>query len=569
MMMKRLAILPAVIMMLGMLLSPAAVFADDSTYAETLFDQSRIIEVDIQMDEEAWNQMIKTASSEEYSECNVVVNGVLYENVGIRPKGNSSMSSVTSRGSERYSWRIKFDKFEKKRTCDGLDVLILNNGFKDPGELREAVSYDMYQFLDADASLYNYAIVSLNGEYFGVYLALECVDESFAERNYGKDYGQLYKPDVTNMNGRNDDEGGSSGGEAAEDAEVPEPAEGGSSGGAAADNGEGADPVGESGAAADNGEGAAPAGEGSGDSAEGERPARAEGEEGQSSGDSAAGESPAREGDGERPEAPEAGESEGGSGGGMGGSTDVMALNYVDDNLETYQEIWDSSKFKSDDEDHARVVEALKHVCQGDNIKDYLDIPNILKYFAIQTFIYNHDGLTGNVSHNYYLYEQDGKLNLIPWDMNESFTVSGTGKDYVNFPIDTPFATNDLSSRSFFMAMLEDEECLELYHEYLRQLSEEYALGGRLEETIERIHSQIDELVKTDPTSFSTYDEFTAAADSLTQALEYRAKGVLGQLNGEIPSTKDGQAAEPDKLLDPEDADFSGLSGDSSGGMGR
>ena len=116
---------------------------DGKTYAQTLFDQSKPIEIDILMDDETWNNMIATASEEEYSSCNLMVNGVLYENVAIRPKGNSSKSSVSSRGSERFSWRIKFDKYEKKRTCDGLDILILNNGFKDPGELREAIAYDM------------------------------------------------------------------------------------------------------------------------------------------------------------------------------------------------------------------------------------------------------------------------------------------------------------------------------------------------------------------------------------------------------------------------------------------
>ena len=607
--MKKISVLFVVVLILGMTLLPTAIYADDSTYAETIFDQSNIIEIDIQMDEEAWNQMIATASNEEYSSCNVVVNGVLYENVGIRPKGNSSMSSVTSRNSERYSWRIKFDKYEKKQTCDGLDVLILNNGFKDPGELREAIAYDMYQFLDADASLYNYAVVSLNGEYFGVYLALECVDESFAERNYGEDYGKLYKPDVTNMNKGNDDdgesEGGSSDGEAAENGnEAAEPADvqGESDGDSAAGESparEAAGEVTDSENTDDTTEDEIPAAETAGEDTDSEnsdditagesqavetagestdsentdeatadespaREATGENAEGESSGDSEGFERPEREDNGES----ESGESDGDSFGGMGGSTDVMALNYVDDNLETYQDIWDSEKFKSDDEDHARVVEALKHVCQSDNLKDYIDVENILKYFAIQTYIYNHDGLTGNVSHNYYLYEQDGKLNLIPWDMNESFTVSGNGSDYVNFPIDTPFTASDLSSRSFFMAMLEDEECLALYHEYLRQLSEEYALGGAFDETLERIESQIAELVKTDPTSFSTYEEFESAAASIEDAVKLRAQSVLGQLDGSIPSTRDGQSAEPEKLLDTSGADFSGLSGGMSMGMG-
>ena len=188
----------AMILVLALCVSACPVsLAEEAAYAQTLFDQSKPIEIDIQMDDEAWNNMIATASDEEYSACNLVVNGVLYENVAIRPKGNSSLASVSSRGSERFSWRIKFDKYEKKRTCDGLDILILNNGFQDPGQLKEAIAYDMYAFLGADASLYNYAVVYHNGEYFGTYLALEGVDKSFAKRVYGEDYGKLYKPELS------------------------------------------------------------------------------------------------------------------------------------------------------------------------------------------------------------------------------------------------------------------------------------------------------------------------------------------------------------------------------------
>lgn len=106
-------------------------------------------------------------------------------------------ANISKRGSERFSWRINFNKYEDKLKCDGLNTLILNNGFNDPGEFREAIAYDMYAFLGADASLYNYAVVYRNGEYFGVYLALEGVDKTFLRRNYGKDYGKLYKPELS------------------------------------------------------------------------------------------------------------------------------------------------------------------------------------------------------------------------------------------------------------------------------------------------------------------------------------------------------------------------------------
>ena len=67
--------------------------------------------------------------------------------------------------------------------------------------MKEAICYDMFAFLGADASLYNYAKVSINGEYYGVYLALEPVEESFAMRNYGTNYGELYKPDSMELGG--------------------------------------------------------------------------------------------------------------------------------------------------------------------------------------------------------------------------------------------------------------------------------------------------------------------------------------------------------------------------------
>ncbi len=255
-------------------------------------------------------------------------------------------------------------------------------------------------------------------------------------------------------------------------------------------------------------------------------------------------------------------------GGGEKSASDLaMALNYVGDDLETYQEIWDSAKFKTDGEDHARVVNALKHVSERDDIGSYVDVDNVLRYMAIQAFIYNSDGLTGTVSHNYYLYEENGKLNLIPWDMNESFSVSGDGNDFVNFPIDTPFTVSDLSQRDFFMALLENEEYMAQYHAYLRQLSEEYALGGGLEAAYDRIRSQIDTLVEADPTAFSTYEKYDAAAKSLKLAVELRAKGVLAQLNGEVPSTREGQEAEPDKIVDVSGEDLSGLT--SGYGMGK
>ena len=143
-------------------------------YESTLFDTSEIMTVNIIMDEGQWQELLDNAISEEYYACDVEINGKTISNVGIRTKGNTSLSSIANDpDTDRYSFKIKFDKYVDGQTCMGLDKLVLNNNFADATNRKEALVYDMFQYLGADASLYHYAKISVNGEYWGTYLALE------------------------------------------------------------------------------------------------------------------------------------------------------------------------------------------------------------------------------------------------------------------------------------------------------------------------------------------------------------------------------------------------------------
>ena len=76
---------------------------------------------------------------------------------------------VASSDSDRYSFKVKFDEYVDGQTCYGLDKLVLNNNYSDATMMKEAVVYDMFAFLDVDASLYNYARISVNGN-IGAYI---------------------------------------------------------------------------------------------------------------------------------------------------------------------------------------------------------------------------------------------------------------------------------------------------------------------------------------------------------------------------------------------------------------
>ena len=65
--------------------------------------------VDITVDEEEWAEMLENAINEEYISCDISINGQDFSSVGIRPKGNTSLSTVYSSDSDRYSFKLEFD----------------------------------------------------------------------------------------------------------------------------------------------------------------------------------------------------------------------------------------------------------------------------------------------------------------------------------------------------------------------------------------------------------------------------------------------------------------------------
>lgn len=492
-------------------------------YPSKLFDTNEVISVNIKMDEDEWNEMLKNAMAEEYYSCDVEICGTTFKNVAIRPKGNTSLSSVArDPDTDRYSFKLEFGHFMEGQTCFGLDKLILNNNYADATNMKEAIVYDMFNFIGAASPLYNYASISLNGEYKGVYLALEAVEESFLLRNYGTQNGELYKPESM----------GGGGGDRSKQEQGAKSQQGPSGG----------------------------------------KPDH---------GDFNPQDKPDMEGDtpGAPPQMPDMegfdpanipSPPEGKAGDGHTGNNGGANLNYIDDNPDSYSVIWDGEITETTDGDHLRVVTALKNISEGTDIEKYLDVDNILKYMAVHTFAVNMDSLSGNMAHNYYLYEHDGKLNLFPWDYNLSFggmssmvrygEDSDKGTEMVNDAIDTPFSGTD-----FFDTLLENEEYLEKYHEYLRKLTEEYVDGGRFEETYNRIGSQIDALVKEDPTAFYSYDEYKTASETLYKAVKLRAESIKGQLDGTIPSTDEEQKQDSAALIDGSEIDVSVMGAHSGG----
>lgn len=141
-----------------------------------------------------------------YVECEVTSGTDVWKHVGIRFKGNSSLSLAWSQGVYKLPLRLNFDKFEdiypeiKNQRFYGFESLSLSNGSLDASLLRDKLGTDLFAEvgIPAPATAF-YRIFIDHGEgpkYFGLYTGIELPeDESFLDRRFGGHDGNLYKPD--------------------------------------------------------------------------------------------------------------------------------------------------------------------------------------------------------------------------------------------------------------------------------------------------------------------------------------------------------------------------------------
>lgn len=522
------------------------------SYEDELFDKTKIMTVDIQMDEDDWQDMLDNAISEEYYSCDIVVNGVTYKNVGIRPKGNTSLSQVYSDDTtDRYSFKVEFDHYVDNQTCNGLDKLVLNNLMSDATYMKEYISYDIMSYLGIPSSLYAYASISVNGENWGLYLALEGMEESFAERNFGSSYGNLYKPEGSLGMGGNKENFD----KADMNLELPN----------AMDNSE---KQSETQTEASDSEKESGTQEETLDSKNQSENSQTD-KENQSTDQFPQGGRFTQNGDfPQNGEIPQKGN--GGFGGGMNSSSGGEDLAYVDDEISSYSTIFESSVFDTTDEDYKRVIEALKNLSNGTDLETYIDVDEVLRYIASNVFLANDDSYFGTMLHNYYLYEKNGKLSMLPWDYNLAFGgfQSSDATSLVNRPIDTVVSGTTLEARPMIGKLLEVEEYKEQYHAYLDELISGYFESGQFEKTITEIESLISPYVENDPTAFYTYDEFKTAVSNLKEFCLLRAESIRGQLDGTIPSTEEEQENNEDALIDASSVSIQAMGTQGGGNKG-
>lgn len=270
------------------------------TYMDKVFDKSKVHTVDITMNPKDLQSILDNPLDEEMMQANVNVDGKQVDGVGIRVKGNMTLSSVAQmEDSDRYSFKIDFDHYNDDENLYGLRKLNLNNNYSDPTQMREYLSYELMNKMDVPAPGYAYMYVTINGKEWGLYLGVEAIEEPYLQRNFGNSTGDLYKPDGTGSD-----------------------------------------------------------------------------------------------------------------------------LKWISDDIKDYTGLNLKTNPNSTQTAMLKFLDTINH---GGNVADVADVDEMLRYFAATTALVSLDSYQGQMKHNYYLYEQNGKFSMLPWDYNMAFAGFGVG----------------------------------------------------------------------------------------------------------------------------------------------
>ena len=244
------------------------------------------------------------------------------------------------------------------------------------------------------------------------------------------------------------------------------------------------------------------------------------------------------------------------------GYTDVyapnkdLALQYIDENIESYPNLFNNAKSKITEADKKRLIQSLKILDDNQNIEKAVNIDEVLRYFVVQVFVVNLDSYLGPTGHNYYLYEEDGMISMLPWDYNLAYGTYSLGMPnpsndvtkYVNYPINTPYTQEVMFNRPLYHHVMQHDEYFKQYHEYFQYFIDEYFESGYFQKKVEDTTQMIDSYVRKDPTAFCSYQDYLLGVDTFQEFCLLRLKSIRGQLEGQLPANLSQQNEESPRI---------------------
>lgn len=149
--------------------------------AQNFYDINTLQKIEIHFSQSNWDYQLDTSKAG--VDGNILadwvkINGLQFDSVAVKYKGNSSYSAT----SMKNPIHITLDEY-KNHSYQGFKDVKLGNAYADPSMIREVLSYDILRnYMDCSRS--NFAQVYINGSYIGLYSNDEAVNKKFCAEHF-------------------------------------------------------------------------------------------------------------------------------------------------------------------------------------------------------------------------------------------------------------------------------------------------------------------------------------------------------------------------------------------------
>jgi hypothetical protein len=174
------------------------------------------------------------------------------------------------------------------------------------------------------------------------------------------------------------------------------------------------------------------------------------------------------------------------------------------------------------------------------NIESVINVDRVLWNFAVTTVLSNEDTYNTTIIHNYYMYQTaDGKFQMLPWDLTESFCgilfTGGTPQSH--YELDPLYGLSPyFSDRPLVYQLLSQPYYRKKYFSHIRTIINEYYDATFIEDWVLDLQALAYDAVNTDPNKPHNITKFTSNVfNPVNYLVIYQIAGIMDVVNNRKP----------------------------------
>ena len=164
-------------------------------YPQELYDPYKVHSINIEFYNPGYDSILQArwdVDDKTYELADITVNGVTYDSVGARYKGNSTFFLARETDNPKFPFNIDVEHVHNDQDVMGYEKLKLSNALFDVTFVKETLGY-LSEGLYLPTPQAGYMNVSVNGTLMGLYVNVESINKQFLRKHFGNDQGTFFK----------------------------------------------------------------------------------------------------------------------------------------------------------------------------------------------------------------------------------------------------------------------------------------------------------------------------------------------------------------------------------------